>query len=411
MIGKYTRIAFMTLAVTASAASSPFVTEKQPQTSNTRKAKMISKLVGNARPTENSQLGRRLEQGEPDLSSYEIKFEQCQFVQGYDDELAEDEEADSVLGVKHFIIFRLCPSGSCSSCSYNYGEYIIDMESYLEAATEFFAQDREDQCELCNEICEADDYYTKNLGLVDCDTCYSYCASLENMNDNGYMESYEFTECMQVYESDDGSSQIFSGAICSNNGKSIKIGAFSHEDCLTRKSGIDIENYLENGASFNNEILEMVTDSSSCVSCVKTDYEVPDQNENNNNNNNNNQQEEVELNEMCQELYEMSAKCETKYGFDNYWKYYEDYSNQYIQEDLVCDFISSMKNGNYDEYGEIVISGSKSSGSTGATGGQKFALTFFILSTVGLGVYAASLHNNLTKGGKPDLSTQGGAMA
>ena len=67
----------------------------------------------------------------------------------------------------------------------------------------------------------------------------------------------------------------------------------------------------------------------------------------------------------------------------------------------------------YSQDGEIVIGGSKvyTAGGTTTTGGQKFALTFFIIGTVGLAVYAAMLHSQLTKGGKADLSAQGGAMA
>jgi len=53
----------------------------------------------------------------------------------------------------------------------------------------------------------------------------------------------------------------------------------------------------------------------------------------------------------------------------------------------------------------------RAGGSSGTTGGQKFALAFFILGTVGLAVYAAMLHSQLTKGSKAGLSRQGGAMA
>merc|ERR1711997_1366973 len=90
-----------------------------------------------------------------------------------------------------------------------------------------------------------------------------------------------------------------------------------------------------------------------------------------------------------------------------------EFENQISNEELVCDFISSLKSGTYSQDGEIVIGGNKiyASGGTATTGGQKFALTFFIIGTVGLAVYAAMLHSQLTKGGKADLSTQGGAMA
>merc|ERR1712008_275183 len=123
------------------------------------------------------------------------------------------------------------------------------------------------------------------------------------------------------------------------------------------------------------DILEKIVNVTSCVSCTAKDYEIPDGDDQQQND----EAEEVEVNEMCGTVYEAAAKCESKYGFDNYWKDYEDYVNQYVQEDLVCDFISSLGNGNYDEYGEIVLSGSVSGGVMGdATGGQKFALTVFI---------------------------------
>lgn len=400
---------FATAALMASAsATSPFQA-KPAQSRNTRKARMVSKLLEGAQVTENSQLGRNLEQVELDVSGYEIKFQKCQFVKAYDDELAEEEEASTVLATKRFVVFRLCPSGSCESCAYNFGEYVVDMETYLEASTAYYLEDREGMCGLCEEVCYADDDATKNAGAayVDCDYCVDYCAAFDNMEDNGvYMESYLFSECQQVYESDDGNTQIFAGAICSNSGSVIKIGAFSDEDCSQMNNNIDIEDYLENGLKFDDTVLGQVVDVDSCVSCIAKEYEIPEQNDEQND-----EEEEVEVNEMCENLYEAAAKCESKYGFDNYWKDYEDYANQYVQEDLVCDFISSLSGGSYDEYGEIVLSGSVSKSGAGATGGQKFALTAFILSSVGLAVYSASLHSQVTTGGKADLSSQGGAMA
>jgi len=407
--GEFSLFAFTTLVATATAATYPFQ-KKHATTKNTRKARMVSKLLEGAKETENSQIHRGLEEVEIDLSGYEIKFQQCQFVKAYNDELAEDEDTKTVLGTQRFIVFRLCPAGSCESCAYNFGEYVIDLETYMESATAYYMEDREGMCGLCEEVCYADDDATKNAGAayVDCDSCVDYCAYFENMEDNGvYMESYAYSECQQVYEDDNGDG-IYAGAICSNNGAGIKIGSFSDEDCSQMKKNTDIEDYLENGLVFDNDILEKIVNVTSCVSCTAKDYEIPDGDDQQQNDD----AEEVEVNEMCNTVYEAAAKCESKYGFDNYWKDYEDYVNQYVQEDLVCDFISSLGNGNYDEYGEIVLSGSVSGGGMGdATGGQKFALTVFVLSTVGLAVFAASLHSQLTKGAKADLSSQGGAMA
>jgi len=117
--------------------------------------------------------------------------------------------------------------------------------------------------------------------------------------------------------------------------------------------------------------------------------------------------------EICQELYEQAGKCESTHGFQNGYVSNQNYDNQVQNEALVCDFISSISAGHYDQTGDIVIKGGRTTlrGGMSTSGGQKFALTFFILGSVGLAGYAAMLHQQLTKGAKADLSRQGGAMA
>jgi hypothetical protein len=36
---------------------------------------------------------------------------------------------------------------------------------------------------------------------------------------------------------------------------------------------------------------------------------------------------------------------------------YDDYDNQMLNEELVCDFITAVKSGTYDMTGEIVVTG------------------------------------------------------
>jgi hypothetical protein len=159
----------------------------------------------------------------------------------------------------------------------------------------------------------------------------------------------------------------------------------------------------------SHALLKTVYSTDTCISCTVVD----ENNDNQNNNQNNNDQNQNEILDMCDNLYADAAKCEKAHGFDNGYSGYSAYANQLAQEELVCDFIKSVDAGTYDEEGEIAIKGANrnSSGGSATTGGQKFALTFFILGTVALAVYAAMLHNKLTKGGKSGLSTQGGAMA
>ena len=83
-----------------------------PQTRNSVSGKHLSKLLDGVCPTDNSRI-RRLEDVEGALSGYEFKFENCQFVKAYSDELAQDEDHDLFLALQRFVLLRLCPKGTC----------------------------------------------------------------------------------------------------------------------------------------------------------------------------------------------------------------------------------------------------------------------------------------------------------
>lgn len=331
-----------------------------------KKTGFASKLLQNAKPYNKDKtlndidavFKRNLEQ-EMDISGYEVMFEQCQFIKEYNDELAEDEESDTVLSIEKFVIFKLCPAGTCNGgCNYNFGEYIIDLNTYLESAVEYFAQWQEDMCEQCEEVCVNDDTTdSSNSGSqrrlnvnVDCDSCVNECAKIEAMEDNGFIEASNYMECQRIYEADDDSgTEYYAGSMCSSYGSKIKIGVFSDENCYNYEKDLDVEDYL-GGPKLSHAILKKVYEQGNCVSCTELDWDVPEDDATSSSNN-----AEVRVTEMCEGIYEVAGKCESKYGFDNYWKDYEEYENQYEQEDLVCEFIDSIRSGAYDYSGEIVI--------------------------------------------------------
>ena len=409
------------LGLTAAAKKNPFA----PKVSaNNSKAKMNAKLMRGATPL------RKLEEAaeqEVDLSSYSIKFEKCQFVKQYDDEEGGGEENESPLVTKRFVIFRLCPDTSCGSCNYNYGEYIVDMDTYLESTLGYKQEMQEQYCENCNQCVEyaaeqaenaangednnndngEEDENASMCANMDTSTCYSECQNIENMEENGYVDASELTECQQLDYEDNYGNVYYAGAMCASSGSRIKIGIFTDEECSNYDETKDVETYMKNGDGYSMKLsyhlLKQTFAEGECVAnCLVEDQD-----------NNNDGDAEAEIAEVCQELYEGAGKCEKTHGFENGIYSYENYDNQVRNEELVCDFISSLKSGAYDMTGEIVVSGGRSIMSSGAatTGGQKFALTFFILGSVGLAGYAAMLHSQLTKGAKADLSRQGGAMA
>lgn len=396
------------------------------------KTNYVKNLMRGAFPTSDSQLPRRLDQAAEDyeinIASYFVKFEQCQFVKSYSDDLAQDEDTDTVLYTSRFVLFKLCPE-ECSTCSSGYGEYLVDLDTYLQATVQYFQEDQENMCEACNQNCyqaanedqaegedqaadeDADEDGGRRLYTVDCTTCLEECTKIENMEANGYIDATNFLECSMIYDPEDDNKQaLYAGPICASGGTKIKIGVFSDENCYTLDSTKEVDDYLmsEEGYAMKlSHALLKSTYSDTCISCKEVADEDGQQD------NANDQADADEVIEMCETLYEAAAKCETTYGFANGYANIYGYENQVATESTVCDFMSSLKSGTYNEEGDIVISGASTIGKTGksTTGGQKFAMTFFILGTLGLAVYAAMLHSKLVKGGKSDLLNSGGAMA
>ena len=409
----------LTLALTlATAAANPFAAKHSQRTASNA---YRNKLVRGAKVV------RQLDEAEAadfDLSGYSLRFEKCQFVKAYSEELAE-EGADTVLETQRFVVFRLCPSSS-SRCNNNYGEYMIDMDDYLQYTVEYRAEEQEEMCETCEEQCyyaaaddaaqaddaaaeeeeeeeeeeEGDDQRRRLSSSVDCSTCQSDCEKIENMADNYYVDATDFIGCVQVSEETDDAPAYYGGPMCASQGSKIKIGVFTDDECKVL-TNYDVEDYLTddngNAMKISHSLLKTTYSNDDLISC--TAYGDDDA-------------AEAENVDVCENLYAGAAKCED-YGYSPIQNKYYNYYNQVANEDLVCDFISSLKSGTYSQDGEIVIGGSNryTGGGSSTTGGQKFALTFFILGTVGCAVYAAMLHSQLTKGGKADLASQGGAMA
>lgn len=417
------------LGYSAAAGSNPFAPKV---TANTAKAQLNAKLMRGATPVRKLQ-DEEEEAWELDLSTYSIKFEKCQFVKQYayngqnGNNNKNNKNAQDILTVKHFVVFRLCPDNSCGTCNYKYGEYIIDMESYLEATLEYKQQEQEKHCEYCNKCLEmeanvaaggeANEDEAWMCTNVDTTTCYSECQNIENMEANGYVDASAYTGCVKLNAADADGNNYYASAVCGSSGSSnqsrIKIGVFTDQYCTYYDDSLDIASMLTNNdgtsMALSYHLLKETFASDTCIaSCLK-------EQENQNQNNNNGEAAAAEVSELCEQLYQTSGKCESAHGFADGMKTYDeaDYANQELNEELVCNFITAVKSGTYDLTGEVVVTGGRHTvhGGSATTGMQKFSLTFFILGTLALAGYAAMMHSQLTKGSKADLARQGGAMA
>ena len=126
-----------------------------------------------------------------DLSQYALKYIGCSNIKTWSDDLAAEDNSDTVLKTDRFVVLRLCPRDSCSNynkygCQDDFGDYLIPMETYLQTMAETFFTQYEEYCETCYECMNPnyknDDggnnqYYNYNGGNDD--------ANYQNMNDDG----------------------------------------------------------------------------------------------------------------------------------------------------------------------------------------------------------------------------------
>lgn len=114
-----------------------------------------------------------------DVADYSLKYAGCSAVATWSDDLAENNADDgndggnangyygeewqssTVVSMPKFVVFRLCPTDSCSDdrtfgCSNDYGEYIIDLTEYVQYLKEYKEEQLQRYCEYCEECVQAE---------------------------------------------------------------------------------------------------------------------------------------------------------------------------------------------------------------------------------------------------------------
>ena len=92
------------------------------------------------------------------MENYAFKYAGCAAIKSYDEGNAY--EGGDAMATETYVVFRLCPQDKCNKysmtgCGKNYGEYLIEMEVYLEAIMEYYDAKYEDYCEYC-AACDPD---------------------------------------------------------------------------------------------------------------------------------------------------------------------------------------------------------------------------------------------------------------
>ena len=306
------------------------------------------KVLSKARNVENK--GRELEdwaeQQSAWVANYSIKFQGCHHISQWNEE-AEDEEDVRII-TKRLVRFRLCPSAYCSTdntqgCANGYGDYIIDMSSYLEALVEAQELQNEYQ-EKYNNAQQANGYYDEDGNYVEGQQYeyqqeeaqydiadYMECAQADlgnrrqlqdNNNYNNYNGNNYNGNNQNQQEEWDGSYYI--GPYCASQGGAIYLGLFTDDQCTTfadNNGGRDTYSALTYS--------QLPYGSSSLVDLDCIQCKEPSED----NNQGNDGEDDDDVLDFCEELYTKSGKCESNLP----------YGTTYTPNDSACNYMEGIK--------------------------------------------------------------------
>jgi hypothetical protein len=266
----------------------------------------------------NSELGksimsqaRRLDEGNDYsfIGDYAIKFQGCHHVQQWNN--AADDEDDVRIKTKRLARFRLCPSDQCSDsksagCTSKYGDYVVDMSTFVNSYLGGIEQDKEQICQDTNDDCENMCGNDDADCLYDCYDGYDATFCLEEEDENFNVQ--EYAACAQFDfggnrrledGGNDNEKQYYLGPYCADQGGEIHLGLFTDDTCTT---------FVSNGETMFSNIMgyEMPYSDDSlittrCFDCAVSDGEGG-----------------YDTKETCTDVYQYSGKCETKMTGNDY---------------------------------------------------------------------------------------------
>mmetsp|Transcript_17057 Transcript_17057/g.24326 ORF Transcript_17057/g.24326 Transcript_17057/m.24326 type:complete len:370 (-) Transcript_17057:72-1181(-) len=341
--------------------------------------------------------------------------------------------------MQHLVVFRMCPNDSaasidsCGTCDENYGEYVVQASDYLTQIATHHQKRLEELCQSCKKYCNNNNknnaadtdtsFYYRGIS-VSCAGCSNRCTNSQNLAAIGYVDAANFISCTSVpvyykeestddensnnnnnNQGDDKASMsvkyYYVGPICSKESQyakvtRLRIGVFKDENCWYPASGVNVEDLLGYKISYRNFRTNM--SGGNCLTCEQLQYgdNNNDQEHNNNNNKNNNKDQEVK--DVCNNLYSVAAKCQTKHGFQEGKESNRDFENLISSESDACTYVDNIVFDSYNSYGEIETKEEQHIYERVTTKPQKVALLALVASCIAFVVYINFLHAEIDEG-------------
>lgn len=350
-----------------------------------------AKIMAHARRLENS--------GAIDftwVSNFSIKFQGCHHVSQWND--AADEQSDVRIQTKRLIRFRLCPSNSCSAssasgCHSGYGDYIIDMNTFLGSyyeAVDDYNQFRcqyttQTVCSCTNDAAQGDDF---NLEACEYECLVKHnmaeLCNAQNPNDNSQQQERfqlaNYVQCQQfansAQEQADGGARhlqtaYYIGPYCSEQGGSIYMGLFTDDSCTTFADNYGGATTYKSLSGQSLPYAKQSIITLDCLSCKEPgEY----------NQAGDDASDADDVSEMCEQIYGTAGKCESSLA-----------SSGYVSKvnENACNYISGIKVVRRD--GIITQVGSK------ANKTASIFIGIFVVSFVLLAAYVYYLKTKLDR--------------
>mmetsp|Transcript_33908 Transcript_33908/g.38575 ORF Transcript_33908/g.38575 Transcript_33908/m.38575 type:complete len:381 (+) Transcript_33908:86-1228(+) len=289
----------------------------------------VKVVSGNSEIKGNSALGmkllsqaRKLEQdGEDEVTwvvGYSLKFQGCHLVQQWNNDADEDDELR--IEKKRLIRFRLCPTDSCTvsdaaGCGDGYGDYVLDLNTYIQAYYEMAEKQIEYDCEyyLNNQCdCNDDDGKGDDFDRDDCEYNCFYNAGKEQCidEDQENFDVEKYLACGQLElenenrkleENEEEEIQYYVGPYCAEQGGGVFLGVFNEDSCSQFADDYEGKTTFE---ELTGESLPYSSESlvgMECFSCQEI----------NNNEDNEDNEDNEQVWEECEAIYNSAGKCES----------------------------------------------------------------------------------------------------
>lgn len=264
------------------------------------------------------------------ISGYSVKFQGCHHISQWN----SDADGDSTVRIKskRLVRFRLCPSSTCDSnnsagCKSKFGDYVVDLNTFVYYYLQADAEEQEARCEEYKETCKEEcnsEYDAYNYCQQQCYKDHGIRNGCGDNDDddaaNIDFDTSDYAQCAAYKNFYYDNTQNYIGPYCAEQGGSIYLGLFSDDTCTTFSSCGETCFYNEMGFKLPYGGGESLVDTQ-CHSCSEN-YLEKEQGAY--------YADDDDLRDFCKSIYDVSGKCEAR-------------MNTQYPNDSACTYIEGIK--------------------------------------------------------------------